>query len=68
MKKFKVANIHCQNCANTIKNALEDDFGVISVDLSIEPRVVSVDILDDKIDGFKKELDDLGFDVIEEIK
>lgn len=67
MKKFKVANIHCQNCANTIKNALEDDFGAISVDLSCEPRVVSLEISDERLQEFRAELEDLGFSVIEEI-
>ena len=47
MIKFKVANIHCENCANTIKNALEDEFGEIKVDLSVEPRVVGADITED---------------------
>jgi len=44
MTKFKVANIHCENCANTIKNALGDEYGEIKVDLSVEPRVVSVNL------------------------
>ena len=67
MKKFKVANINCENCANTIKNALIDKFGEINVDLNIEPRVVSVDIADSDVEKFKNELDELGFSVIEEI-
>ncbi|MGG7048374.1 MULTISPECIES: heavy-metal-associated domain-containing protein [unclassified Campylobacter] len=66
MKKFKVANIHCQNCANTIKNALEDDFGTILVDLSCEPKVVSVEISDERVQEFRAELEDLGFSVIKE--
>ena len=67
MKTFEVNNVHCQNCANTIKNALEDDFGEIKVDLGVEPKVVSVN-LDGKDEAkFKEELDDLGFSVIEKI-
>ena len=67
MTKFKVANIHCENCANTIKNALEGDYGEIKVDLGVEPRVVSVN-LDGKDEAkFKEELDDLGFSVIVKI-
>ena len=67
MTKFKVANINCENCANTIKNALEDEYGEIKVDLSVEPRVVSVN-LDGKDEAkFKEELDDLGFSVIGKI-
>jgi heavy metal-associated domain protein len=67
MIKFRVANIHCENCANTIKNALEDEFGEIKVDLSVEPRVISADITEDLVEKFKTELDELGFSVIERI-
>ena len=67
MTKFKVANIHCENCANTIKSALCDEYGEIKVDLSVEPKVVSVN-LDGKDEAkFKEELDDLGFSVIGKI-
>ncbi|WP_169973074.1 MULTISPECIES: heavy-metal-associated domain-containing protein [unclassified Campylobacter] len=67
MAKFKVANINCENCANTIKRSLEDEFGKIDVDLSVEPRVVSLDIEDKDIERFKSELDEIGFKVIEQI-
>ena len=67
MIKFKVANIHCENCANTIKNALEGEFGEIKVDLSVEPRVISADIAEDVVEKFRTELDELGFSVIERI-
>ena len=67
MKKFEVSNINCQNCANTIKNALKDDYGEIEVDLSVKPRVVSVNLDDANVEDFKRDLADLGFDVIKEI-
>ena len=38
MTKFKVANIHCENCANTIKNALGEEYGEIKVYMSAEGR------------------------------
>ena len=67
MTKFKVANIHCENCEKKKKNALEGEYGEIKVDLGVEPRVVSVN-LDGKDEAkFKEELDDLGFSVIEKI-
>lgn len=37
-------NIKCEGCANSIKNALSKDFGNIEVDLTKEPRIVTVDI------------------------
>lgn len=67
MMKFKVANVHCQNCANTIKRALEDEFGRIEIDLSSEPKVLSVDLKQDDVQRFISELDELGFEVIEQI-
>ena len=67
MIKFRVANIYCENCVNTIKNALEDEFGEIKVDLSVEPRVVGADITEDLVEKFKTELDELGFSVMERI-
>ncbi|AII14394.1 heavy-metal-associated domain protein, putative copper metallochaperone CopZ [Campylobacter iguaniorum] len=68
MKKFEVNNVHCMNCANIIKNSLEDDFGHINVDLNAEPKIVSLELNDSQVEEFKKELDELGFSVIKEIK
>lgn len=65
--KFKVANINCQNCANLIKNSLEDEFGKIEVDLSVMPRTVEINITQEKLEDFKKEMSDLGFEVLEEL-
>ncbi|WP_295012003.1 heavy metal-associated domain-containing protein [Sulfuricurvum sp.] len=45
---FEVANIRCGGCANTITKALKEaGFQEISVDLTCEPRKVTVDLLDD---------------------
>lgn len=65
---YAAQNINCQNCANTIKNALEDDFGIIEVNLNKKPREVSVN-LNSQADEekFKSEMEDLGFNIIKEI-
>ena len=70
MKKvFRVNNINCQNCANTIKVSLEDDFGTINVDLTKNPKELTVELADDGTEEqFKKEMAELGFEVIEEIQ
>ncbi|MBV5320757.1 MAG: heavy-metal-associated domain-containing protein [Sulfuricurvum sp.] len=48
MTVFEVANIRCGGCANTITKALKEaGFQEISVDLTCEPRKVTVDLLDD---------------------
>ncbi|HEH5490917.1 TPA: heavy-metal-associated domain-containing protein [Campylobacter coli] len=66
--KFKVANINCQNCANLIKNSLEDIFGEIKIDLDTNPRTLSLNLDNSREEEFKKELSELGFEVLEKIE
>jgi len=47
-KSFEVLNIKCEGCANTIKKALSSDFEYIDIDLTKEPRIVTVDIKSDE--------------------
>ncbi len=64
-KSFAVANIRCEGCANTIKKALAPEFGAVEVDLSQEPRIVTVDIKNDaQEEKFKKTLKSLGYPMI----
>ncbi|MCR8679537.1 MULTISPECIES: heavy-metal-associated domain-containing protein [Campylobacter] len=66
--KFEVKNINCQSCVNLIKNSLEDEFGKIDIDLSCEPKILTIDINSDEIKAkFIDELNELGFEVIKEI-
>ena len=66
--KFEVKNINCQSCVNLIKNSLEDEFGDIDMDLSCEPKILTIDINSDEIKAkFIDELNELGFEVIKEI-
>lgn len=67
MRKFQVENVKCQNCANLIQNSLSDEFGKVEVDLSIEPRVISLDIEEAKIPALKNALKELNFSVIKEL-
>lgn len=65
-KTFKSENISCKNCANLIKGSLEDDFGDIEVNLETSPKEVSVEITDDACEErFKKEMEEIGFKIIE---
>ncbi|MFV0481213.1 MAG: heavy-metal-associated domain-containing protein [Campylobacteraceae bacterium] len=65
---YTANNINCKNCAKTVKGALEDDFGDITVNLDVKPREVSV-TLNSKEDEekFKSEMEDLGFPIIKEV-
>ena len=66
IKIFKANNINCINCSNLIKNALEDDFENIEVNLETQPKEVSVELKDETDEKkFKEEMSDLGFDIIE---
>lgn len=66
--KLEVKNINCQSCVNLIKNSLEDEFGTIIIDLTSEPKILTIDIDSDEIKAkFIDELNELGFEVIKEI-
>jgi len=66
-KTYKAQNINCINCANLIKNSLEDEFGEITVNLETEPKEVTVEITAEKSEGhFINEMADIGFDIIDE--
>ncbi len=60
---FEVANVRCGGCANTITKALkETGFEEVSVDLSCEPRKVTVNITDEaQLAHFKSVLRNLGY-------
>lgn len=63
LKTYEVANIRCGGCANTITKALgEAGFSEIDVDLSCEPRKVTVNIIDEANETlFKTTLRKLGY-------
>ena len=63
--KFKVNNINCENCARTIKNGLEEDYGEIIV--SVADKTVEVNLNEENAEAFKNDLSDLGFEVVAKI-
>lgn len=60
---FEVANIRCDGCAKTITTSLQEaGFEEVSVDLSCEPRKVTVEIVDEaQLAHFKATLRSLGY-------
>lgn len=66
MRTFQARNINCENCANTIKVSLEDEFDDICVDVA--KKQVSLSIDDGEVEGFKEQMLELGFEVVDEIK
>jgi copper chaperone CopZ len=50
-----------------IKGSLEDDFGIIEVNLEVSPKEVTVEITDESSEAkFKEEMSDIGFDIIDD--
>lgn len=58
---FEVHNVKCNGCANTLTKSLKDEFGSIEVDLSVNPRKITLDIEDNKIEELKLKLRSLGY-------
>ena len=66
MKQYKVLNVKCGGCANTLKTKLEPEFGKVDVDLDSMPRTVT--IYKDDIDEQKLRttLKSLGYPMVDE--
>jgi copper chaperone CopZ len=65
---LEVSNIRCGGCANTITKALQEaGFEQVSVDLTCEPRKVTVDVLDEaQLTQVKVILRSLGYPLTNE--
>lgn len=63
---FQVLNVKCGGCAKTLKRSLEKNFGIIKVDLTQEPRLLSLDIEKSAIPSLRIELKKLGYPMSDE--
>jgi len=68
MKKqtFKVQNVKCGGCANTLTTKLVDEFGTIEVNLEVMPREITLNIEDEKIPALREALKSLGYPMADE--
>jgi copper chaperone CopZ len=68
MKKqvFKVQNVKCGGCANTLKTKLADKFGEIEVNLEVMPREISLEIDEANIPALREALLSLGYPMADE--
>lgn len=66
-KSFKALNIKCGGCANTVKESLKSQFGDVDVDLTQEPRVITLEIKDEQAElDFRKKMKSLGYPMEDE--
>ena len=65
-KTFKVLNVKCNGCANTLKSALKDEFGDVEVNLEVMPREITLNVSDDKILLLREKLKSIGYPMADE--
>ena len=58
---FEVLNVKCGGCANTLTKSLKDEFGVVEVNLNVNPRQITLDIDENKKEALKLKLRSLGY-------
>jgi len=61
---FKVKNIKCGGCAGTLTKALLEEFGEVEVNLELEPREITLEMDDAKIEALKLALRKLGYPLV----
>jgi copper chaperone CopZ len=66
IQTFKVQNVKCGGCASTLKTKLLDTFGEIEVDLSREPREITLDIEETQLEALAEKLKALGYPLVGE--
>lgn len=63
---FKVQNIKCNGCANTVKTKLKEEFGDVTVNLGVMPREITLEIEEDQIDKLQAKMKHLGYPFVGE--
>lgn len=68
MKKiYKVENVKCGGCANTLKTKLKDEFGEVEVNLEVMPREITLDIENENESKLRDSLKTLGYPMSDEV-
>ena len=60
-KTFQVENVKCGGCASTLTSKLKEEFGEIEVNLEKEPREISLELQDNKLEALTLALRKLGY-------
>jgi len=60
-RTLEVINVKCGGCAGTLKKALLEEFGEVEVNLDVTPRLITLNVSDDKMDALALKLKQLGY-------
>lgn len=63
---YKVQNVKCGGCANTLITKLEPIFGSVEVNLEVMPREITVELETEQEELLRKELRSLGYPMADE--
>jgi copper chaperone CopZ len=61
IQTLEVQNVKCQGCAGTLTKSLLEAFGEVTVNLDVEPREITLDIEDERMQDLKLALRKLGY-------
>lgn len=61
IKTLEVYNVKCGGCASTLISSLKEEFGEVTVDLEVNPRQITLNIEDSKMEDLKTKLRGLGY-------
>lgn len=64
LQTFEILNVKCDGCANTLTKSLAKDFGEVTVDLESEPRKITLDIDESRLEELKIALRRLGYPLV----
>jgi copper chaperone CopZ len=64
MQSFEVLNVRCGGCVSMLVSRLKDDFGKVSVDMSVAPAIITLDIDDSSIERLRRTLRVIGYPMV----
>jgi len=63
---FEVINVKCGGCAGTLTSKLSQEFGVVEVNLEVEPRQITLDVDESQLPALRTKLKSLGYPMSDE--
>ena len=60
-KTYEVLNVKCGGCAGTLTSSLKEKFGVVEVNLDVQPRQITLEVEQSQEEELKLSLRALGY-------